>query len=88
MKLHSQEKIYKALAHERRLEILRLLKINKYLTVGNIARAMDGSMQTISKHLHILAHAHIIDREKQGLEVYYSIKKPTSPIIRSTLTFL
>jgi len=88
MKLHSQEKIYKALAHERRLEILRLLKINKYLTVGHVAEAMNGSIQTISKHLQVLAQAHIIEREKQGLEVYYAIKKPTAPIIRAILTFL
>jgi DNA-binding transcriptional ArsR family regulator len=88
MKLSLQEKIYKACAHEKRLEILRLLKATRYLTVGSIARSLGLSIQTASKHLQILERAHIIDREKEGLEVYYSAKRPASPLARTIISFL
>jgi DNA-binding transcriptional ArsR family regulator len=88
MKLSIQETVYKACAHEKRLEIVRLLKINKYLTVGQIATATNTSIQTVSKQLQILHHAHIAEKSKEGLEVFYSIKKPISPIVRAILGFL
>lgn len=88
MKLPLQEKLYKAFAHEKRLEIVRLLKINKYLTVGQIAKTMNSSMQTTSKQLKILADAHIITNEKQGLEVTYFIKKPMSDITKFVVGYL
>ncbi len=88
MRVSLQEKIYKAFAHEKRLEIVRLLKINKYLTVSQVARAMNTSMQTCSKQLQILDAAHIIEKEKEGLEVFYSIRKPMSPIVKAVISFL
>jgi len=88
MKLNLQEKTYKAFAHEKRLEIVRLLKINKYLTVGQIARATNASMQTTSKQLHVLAEAHVVASEKTGLEVTYFIKKPMSDIVKFAVGYL
>ena len=88
MKLNLQEKTYKAFAHEKRLEIVRLLKINKYLTVGQIAKATTASMQTASKQLRVLADAHIIASEKQGLEVTYFIRKPMSDIVKFVVGYL
>ncbi|MDB4984577.1 MAG: hypothetical protein JWM20_756 [Patescibacteria group bacterium] len=88
MKLSLQEKTYRALAHERRLEIVRLLKINKELTVGQIARATNASMQTASKQLQVLSEAHIIASEKNGLEVTYWIRKPMSDIVKFAVGYL
>ena len=88
MKISLQETVYKACAHARRLEILRLLKINKYLTVGQLAQATNSSLQTVSKQLQVLHHAHVVQNEKEGLEVFYSMKKPISPLVRSIISFL
>ena len=88
MKLNLQEKIYKSLAHEKRLEILRLLKLNKYLTVSQCARAMNMSIQRTSQHLKILDAAHLVESSQQGLHVFYELRKPMYPIIKSVISFL
>lgn len=88
MKLSIQGKIYKALGSEKRLEMLRLLKINKYLTVGQLARTMNLSIQSASQQLKILENAHIVESDKEGLQVFYSLRKPAYPIVKSIMTFL
>lgn len=88
MKLKNQEKIYKALAHEKRLEIIRLLKINNYLTVGQCSKALSMSIQRTSQHLKILESAHIVESSQEGLHVFYELRKPTYPIIKSIISFL
>lgn len=88
MKLSIQEKIYKALGSEKRLEMLRLLKINKYLTVGQISKTMNLSVQSASQQLKVLEAAHIVECSKEGLQVFYSLRKPAYPIVKSIMTFL
>ena len=88
MKLSLQEKIYKSLGSEKRLEMLRLLKINKYLTVGQVARTMNLSIQSASQQLKILESSHIAESSKEGLQVFYALRKPMSPIIKSIISFL
>lgn len=88
MKISLQEKIYKALAHEKRLELLHLLKLNKYLTVGQCAKTLSISIQRASQHLKILESAHIIESSQEGLHVFYGIRKPMYPIIKSIISFL
>ncbi len=88
MKLSIQEKVYKALGNEKRLEMIRLLKINRYLTVGQIARAMNLSIQSASQQLKILESAHITESSKEGLQVFYALRKPAYPVVKSALGFL
>ena len=88
MKLSLQGKIYKALGNEKRLEMLRLLKINKYLTVGQFATTMNLSIQSASQQLKILDAAHIIESSKEGLQVFYSLRKPPYPIVKSALSLM
>lgn len=88
MKLSLQEKTYKALSSEKRLEMLRLLKLNKYLTVGQISRTMNISIQSASQQLKILETAHVAESSKEGLQVFYALRKPMSPITRSAIQLL
>lgn len=88
MKISIQEKIYKALAHSGRLQIVKYLKNMKYASVTTIATAVNISVKTVSKHLQLLEQAGIIHAERHGVQVYYSIKKPMSPLIRSLISFL
>lgn len=88
MKLSLQGKIYKALGSEKRLEMLRLLKINKYLTVSQVSKTMNLSIQSASQQLKILEVAHVVESSKEGLQVFYSLRKPPYPIIKSALALL
>ena len=88
MKINIQEKIYKALAHSGRLQIVRYLKSMKYASVTTVSNTINISVKTVSKHLQILESANIIHAERHGVQVYYSIKKPLTPLVRSVVSFL
>ena len=88
MKINIQEKIYKALAHNGRLQMVRYLKGMKYASVTTVSNTLSMSVKTTSKHLQILSEAGIISSERHGVQVYYAIKKPLSPLVRSIISFL
>ncbi|WP_276133376.1 autorepressor SdpR family transcription factor [Polluticoccus soli] len=65
-------KLFKALNDETRREILELLR-EKDLTAGEIADKFDISKPSISHHLDILKQAELVNAEKQGQFIYYSL---------------
>ncbi len=67
------EKVLKALANKRRLAILRYLKGRRHASVGEIAGAIKLSFRATSKHLVILFSVDILDKEQQGLQIYYRL---------------
>ncbi len=67
------EKILKALANHRRLEILRVLKRGEDVTVGDIADVIHLSLKSTSRHLAVLAAARVLEKDQIGLEVYYEL---------------
>ncbi len=71
MKHH--EKILKALANRRRLEIIKYLKENKEASVGEIANHIKLSFKSTSRHLSILLGADILEKEQRGLLVFYGL---------------
>ena len=74
------EKVLKALANHRRLEILKVLKVRKDITVGEIANIIRLSFRSTSRHLAILSAAGIVDRKQISLEVYYTISTGMSSL--------
>jgi DNA-binding transcriptional ArsR family regulator len=36
-----------------------------------------GTQANVSRHLQTLAHAHLLSRRKEGLQVFYAIADPT-----------
>ncbi len=64
--------VYKALADPTRRDILNLLK-SKDLTAGEIADHFRISKPSISHHLNLLKQAELVQAEKQGQYIYYSI---------------
>lgn len=88
MKEKDLEKIFKALANKRRLEIIRYLKKRKNATVGSVANEIKLSFKSTSKHLNILFIADIVDREQRDLQKFYSLPKPVSDFIKHLLTIL
>lgn len=65
--------IFKALANERRLRILKLLLAERELTVSEISERINLSYKSTSKHLIQLERAGFLKNRMVSLNVYYSI---------------
>ena len=73
MKNKDWERVLKALANKRRLAILKLLYPGKAMTVGFLAREIDLSFRSTSKHLMRLFNVGILEREGRKGETFYFI---------------
>ena len=65
--------VWKALADPTRRKILSLLK-DKDMNAGEIANEFNMTKPSISNHLNILKQADLVDDEKVGQNVNYSLK--------------
>ena len=65
--------VWKALDDPTRRKIIELLK-NKRLNAGEIAAEFNMTKPSISNHLSILKQADLVDSEKIGQNVIYSLK--------------
>ena len=65
-------KLFEALAHPTRREILELLK-KRSMTAGEIARQFDVSKPTMSAHFAKLRDADLIHSDKNGTSITYSL---------------
>ena len=65
--------VWKALADPTRRKILSLLK-KQDMNAGEIAAEFNMTKPSISNRLNILKQADLVDAEKQGQNVVYSLK--------------
>lgn len=65
--------VWKALADPTRRKILKLLKKDS-LNAGEIATEFNMTKPSISNHLSILKQADLVESEKIGQNVIYSLK--------------
>jgi DNA-binding transcriptional ArsR family regulator len=82
------EKQYKALANRRRLAILKYLKRNPQVAVGDIAREIKLGIKSTSKHLRVLAVVDFADREQRSLNVFYFLPKHQPSLLKQVLNLL
>lgn len=66
------DKTFKALADPTRRKILQMLQ-QKRLTAGEIAQAFDISKPSVSHHLNILKGAELVQGERDGQNIIYSL---------------
>jgi ArsR family transcriptional regulator len=66
------ESIFKALADPNRREILRLLG-KRTMSAGEVASNLTISKSTLSSHFNILKKADLIQEERNGVTIYYSL---------------
>ncbi|MBN2536364.1 MAG: helix-turn-helix transcriptional regulator [Spirochaetales bacterium] len=68
--------VFKALGDPTRLNIIKLImgKGNN-LCVGMIARLLDISQPAVSQHLRILKNSDLVEANRRGFHVHYSVKK-------------
>ena len=82
------EKLLKALANRRRLAIVKYLNKNSKASVGGVAREIKLSFKATSKHLGLLRAADIVDREQVNLQMFYSLSRPLSNVLKSVIDVL
>lgn len=74
-RLKAQAKILKALAHPTRLLLIEELA-RQTKCVCELRDVAELDMSTVSKHLSVLRNAGIVEDQKRGLQVFYSLKTP------------
>ncbi len=70
----AQKCFFNALSDENRLSILHVLRKNGPLCVNDICKATEKDQYTISHHLACLRNCGLVNSEKKGKFVIYSIK--------------
>ncbi len=78
MKNNELEKYFRVLANRRRLEILQLLSRRGAMPVKDIAENIKLSFKSTHKHLYQLLQLGFIEKERQGLLVFYEISASLS----------
>ena len=68
---------FKLLSEPARLELLNQLQAHGEMSVQELVDATRFQQANVSKHLLLMAREGILNRRKEGLNVYYSIEDPT-----------
>ena len=69
---------FAVLAEPMRLRLIQAL-FGGEKNVTELVAATKGTQANVSRHLQTLIAAHMLDRRKEGLQVYYRIADPTIP---------
>lgn len=72
-RFEERARILKAMAHPTRLYIVDVLADGERC-VHELTEMVGADMSTVSKHLSVLRTAGILNDEKRGSEVYYSLR--------------
>jgi ArsR family transcriptional regulator len=88
MNIPHLERVLKALANRRRIQILQFLKRQKTATVSSIAKNVDLSAKATSKHLRILLNAGVVTFSKRGSYVSYRISLKQEEPVKKVLQML
>lgn len=86
--IRTLEQQLRSVANARRLVILRELKNNKTMTVGEIAEAMRLGIAPTSQHLRILKAAKIIEHKRRGRYMTYRLSLRQETTIKNILSTL
>ena len=75
-KLEKASKMLKAMAHPLRLAIVNLLEDGSKLNVTQIFESLTIEQAVASHHLSILKDRDVLASERDGKNIYYSLKHP------------
>lgn len=65
----------KMIAHPHRLRMIQMLLGGDY-TVGELAEACEILPHAASTHLRLMQHCGLLDSQREGRQVYYSVAEP------------
>lgn len=78
-------RLFQALADETRLAILKQLREQREVCACDFLACCDRTQPTVSHHLKVLREAGLVDAEKRGLWVHYSLNTRKLEELRSLL---
>ncbi len=75
---------FKALSDPTRLKIIRLLASNpeRSLCVGAVAKRLGITQPAVSQHLRVLKHVGLVEPNREGFRVHYTINIETLTELR------
>ena len=73
LKYQRRAQVIKALAHPSRLLIVDKLAEHEH-SVGELTSLIGSDMSTVSKHLSVLKNAGVVQDEKRGASIFYSLR--------------
>ncbi len=76
--LEMRAKIFKALGHPSRLKMVEYL-FGGERCVCELQATVGSDISTVSKHLNILKEAGILQDERRGTSIYYSLRMKAVP---------
>ncbi len=82
--MRAAQSTYKALADPTRRQILKLLREGE-MAAGDIASHFDMAWPSVSRHLAVLSAAELVEAEKRGQQVIYSL---TTSVLEDIVTEL
>ena len=72
-KLHLSSEVLRALAHPLRMKILEFIDQNEMINVNKIYNTLKLEQSITSQHLRILRMAGLVNTEREGKFIHYSI---------------
>jgi DNA-binding transcriptional ArsR family regulator len=78
MRCKNQAAVFKALAHPTRMRIVEALAQREHC-VNELVTLAGNDPSTISKHLTIMKAAGIVNNDRRGTSVFYSLKMKCVP---------
>ncbi len=66
--------LFKILSVDKRIEIIELLKKNT-MNVNAMAKSIGVSQSAVSQHLRVLKAAGLVDDERKGYWIHYSLNR-------------
>jgi len=73
--MRRRAEIFKALGHPSRLAMIVALG-QRTLCVNDLQQRVGSDISTVSKHLSVLRAVGLIESDKQGKQVFYSLRLP------------
>ncbi len=73
--MQARADMFKALGHPARLAMVIALGEHQ-LCVCELQKIVESDISTVSKHLSVLRSAGLVESDKQGKQVFYSLRLP------------
>ncbi|RPJ05345.1 MAG: ArsR family transcriptional regulator [Deltaproteobacteria bacterium] len=77
--------LFKLLAVDKRIEIIELLKKDA-MSVNALAEALGVTQSAVSQHLRVLKAAGLVNDERRGYWIFYSLNRDALERCRQRLT--
>ena len=74
-RLNARARVLKGMAHPSRLLILEELA-KKERCVNELTQMIGCDMSTVSKHLALLQNIGLVENERRGAQIFYSLRVP------------